>query len=114
MPDNNITQENEQMDEMKKHTITNPFAYEMNDKQKHISLMTQREASYKEPAEETFIPETLGEYPRFWAVFKDNLEAPTPQIMQIDGYKPEEDESSNSGENTDDNCNDDEQNNNGN
>jgi len=80
----------ENSQDIKMKTIVNPFAYDMEEGKEHISLMTQREASYKTPAEENFIPETLGDYPQFWAVFRDNIEAPTPQIKELDGYKSEE------------------------
>jgi len=73
-----------------KKPMSNPFAYDMIEEVRHISLMTQREASYKKTAEETFIPDELGDYTKSWAVFRDNIEAPTPRIMEIDGYKSEE------------------------
>lgn len=89
-------------EEYKKHTPIAPFAYdtdyylytdkEVAEKEQFVSLMTQRDAVYKDAAEETFIPEKLGDYPAFWAVFRDNLEAPTPRILEIDGYDGEETE----------------------
>jgi len=52
------------------------------DKEKFVSFMTQREAEYKEPAKECYNKTE-------WEAFRENIEPPTPQIEEIDGYKAE-------------------------
>ena len=74
--------------------VTAPFAYDNDfyvymdkddaEKSKFVSFMTQREAEYKEPAEEVYTQEG-----NMWESFRENIEPPTPQIKEIDGYKSE-------------------------
>lgn len=76
-----------------------PFAYdneyyvytekEQADKDKFVSFMTQRNASYKTPAEELYNNKKLEDQELMWESFRENIEPPTPQIKQIDGYEPE-------------------------
>lgn len=61
----------------------NPFDYNMTEQREFESFYTQRKASYKTPAQETFTATEKDS-------FIENIEAPTPQIMKIDGYKSEE------------------------
>lgn len=61
---------------------SNPFDYNINEQKAFESFYTQRKASYKEPAKETY--ETTEK-----ESFIENIEAPTPQIMKLDGYKSE-------------------------
>lgn len=77
-----------------------PFAYdneyymyvkkEEAEKKKFVSLMTQREAEYTTMAEGEYNNMKLSDGQMEWLAFRDNIEPPTPQIMQIDGYKSEE------------------------
>lgn len=60
----------------------NPFEYNMNEQKEFESFYTQRKASYKQPAKETYEATEKESY-------IENIEAPTPQIMKIDGYKSE-------------------------
>ena len=74
-----------------------PFAYdneyylyadkEKATKEKFESFLTQREASYKESAEEVYNNKHLEDKDLFWEAFRENIEAPTPQIKEVDGYK---------------------------
>lgn len=74
-----------------------PFAYdneyylyadkEKATKEKFESFLTQREASYKESAEEVYNNKHLEDKELFWEAFRENIEAPTPQIKEVDGYK---------------------------
>ena len=76
-----------------------PFAYdneyyvytdrEKAKNEKFESFLTQREASYKEPAEEVYNNKHLEDKELFWEAFRENIEAPTPQIKEVDGYKSE-------------------------
>lgn len=77
-----------------------PFAYDTDyymyteqeeaKKKKFLSFHTQREASYKKPAEEIYNNKHLEEKELFWGSFRENIEPPTPQIKEVDGYKSEE------------------------
>lgn len=77
-----------------------PFAYnneyylytekEQAEKEKFVSFMTQRDAKYKTPAEEVYNNKHLDDKELIWESFRENIEPPTPQIKQIDGYDPEE------------------------
>lgn len=85
------------MDNSKLHF--HPFAYdseyyiytdkEKAEKEKFESFLTQREASYKESAEEVYNNKHLEDKELFWEAFRENIEAPTPQIREVDGYKAE-------------------------
>lgn len=76
-----------------------PFAYdneyylytekEKAEEDKFTSFMTQRNASYKTPAEEVYNNKKLEDDELMWESFRENIEPPTPQIKQIDGYEPE-------------------------
>ena len=76
-----------------------PFAYdneyylyadkEKATKEKFESFLTQREASYKESADEVYNNKHLEDKELFWEAFRENIEAPTPQIKEVDGYKSE-------------------------
>jgi TPR repeat protein len=57
--------------------------------EKFESFLTQREASYKEPAEEVYNNKHLEDKELFWEAFRENIEPPTPQIKEVDGYKPQ-------------------------
>lgn len=76
--------------EEKKYVTAHPFAYNIIEDNGNISLMTQREASYREPAEEVYNNKKLDDGKLFWESFRDNIEPPTPQIKELDGYKSEE------------------------
>ena len=54
--------------------------------------MTQRDAQYKTPAQEVYTKEGM-----MWESFRENIEPPTPQIKEIDGYKSEEEVSEDNG-----------------
>ena len=79
-----------------------PFAYdneyyvytekEEAEKEKFISFMTQRNASYKTPAEEVYNNKKLTDEELMWESFRENIEPPTPQIKQVDGFEPENNE----------------------
>ena len=57
----------------------NPFEYNMIEQREYVSFYKQRNAKYKEAAEQEFnIKENKS--------FRENIEPPTPQIMEIDGY----------------------------
>jgi len=83
-----------------------PFAYdneyylytekEEAEKEKFVSFMTQRNAQYKEPAEEIYNNKKLEEDELIWESFRDNIEPPTPQIKQVDGFDSEEEIKNNS------------------
>ena len=109
-------------DEYKKNTPIAPFAYdydyylytekEQAEKDQFVSLMTQREASYRTPAEEIYNNKHLEDGILMRESFRDNIEPPTPQIKELDGYKSEE-EGSGGGEGSsddDDDCGDDDNN----
>lgn len=90
MPENDTLQGNESSCEESKIVTAHPFAYNMVEEKGNISLMTQREASYREPAEEVYNNKKLDDGKLFWESFRDNIEPPTPQIKELDGYKSEE------------------------
>lgn len=57
----------------------NPFEYNIIEQRECVSFYKQRNAKYKETAEQKFnINENKS--------FRENIEPPTPQIMEIDGY----------------------------
>lgn len=57
----------------------NPFEYNIIEQREYVSFYKQRNAKYKETAEQEFnINENQS--------FRENIEPPTPQIMEIDGY----------------------------
>lgn len=104
-------------EDYKKHTPKAPFAYdydfyiytekEQAKKDQFVSLMTQRDASYRTPAEEIYNNKHLEDDDLMWESFRDNIEPPTPQIKELDGYKPEEEVSGGSeGSSDDDDCDD--------
>ena len=82
--------------------VISPFAYDNDffvymdkdeaDKKKFVSFMTQRDAQYKTPAQEVYTKEGM-----MWESFRENIEPPTPQIKEIDGYKSEEEVSEDNG-----------------
>ena len=84
----------------KKHTPIAPFAYddsfylytekEYAEKEKFVSFLTQREASYKTPAEEIYNNKHLSDSELMKESFRENIEPPTPQIKEVDGYKSKE------------------------
>lgn len=76
-----------------------PFAYEFGGEEKFESFLTQRKAEYKEPAEEVYNNKHLEDKELLWEAFRENIEPPTPQIKEVDGYKSEKEISS---DNTDD------------
>ena len=57
----------------------NPFEYNMIEQREYVSFYKQRNAKYKETAEQDF---NINENESF----RENIEPPTPQIMEIDGY----------------------------
>lgn len=59
-----------------------PFAYDFETEGEFISFMKQRNAKYKTPAEEDFNTEDISGLD----LFRNNIQAPTPQIKEIDGY----------------------------
>lgn len=67
-----------------------PFAYNMDENPRFNSLMTQRKAEFKIPAEEVYNNKKQEDDKLMWESFRENIEAPTPQIKEIDGYKSEE------------------------
>lgn len=76
-----------------------PFAYdstyyeyvkkEKANREKFISLMTQRDASYKDSFDEVYNYEHLDDNKLSTKAFIDNTGVPTPSIKEIDGYKSE-------------------------
>ena len=76
-----------------------PFAYdneyylytekEKATNEKFESFLTQREASYKKSAEEVYNNKHLEDKELFWEAFRGNIDVPTPQIKESDGYKPQ-------------------------
>lgn len=83
-----------------KKTIIAPFAYDTDyyiytdreeaEKKKFVSFMTQRNAQYREAAEEVYNNKHLEDKELMWEAFRDNIEPPTPQLQRIDGYDSEE------------------------
>lgn len=77
----------------------NPFAYDTDyymytdreeaKKKKFVSLMEQRNAQYKDTEEEVYNNQKLSDKELLWKSFRDNIEPPTPQIKEIDGYETE-------------------------
>lgn len=59
-----------------------PFAYNFENEGEFVSFMKQRNAKYKTPAEEDFNTEDISGLD----LFRNNIQAPTPQIKEIDGY----------------------------
>lgn len=59
-----------------------PFAYDFETEGEFISFMKQRNAKYKTPAEEDFNTEDISGLD----LFRNNIQPPTPQIKEIDGY----------------------------
>lgn len=59
-----------------------PFAYDFETEGEFVSFMKQRNAKYKTPAEEDFNTEDISGL----ELFRNNIQAPTPQIKEIDGY----------------------------
>lgn len=59
-----------------------PFAYDFETDAEFVSFMKQRNAKYKTPAEEDFNTEDISGLD----LFRNNIQAPTPQIKEIDGY----------------------------
>lgn len=59
------------------------------EKEKFVPFMKQRNASYKTPAEEVYNNKKLEDDELIWESFRENVEPPTPQIQEIDGYEPE-------------------------
>lgn len=68
------------MDEFVKN---NPFSYDFEEQRAYESFFTQRNAQYTQVAEEVFEATPL-------EVFRFGVEAPTPQLQQVDGYDSEE------------------------
>lgn len=77
-----------------------PFTYGFDDKQEFINFWQQRNAQYRESAEEVFNNKNLDDKELNWDTFRNNTEAPTPQIKRIDGYDSEEKASGESDETT--------------
>lgn len=65
---------------MTENIYPNPFAYNEIEQKEYKSFYTQREASYTEPAKETYQGNGL-------TAFMYNEVAPTPNIAHVDGYK---------------------------
>lgn len=63
---------------------THPFDYGYDDNYTYTSLMTQRQASFKETKKEEYVPKNEDIYD-----FYGGTDIPTPAIEEIDGYKPE-------------------------
>lgn len=59
-----------------------PFAYDFETEGEFVSFMKQRNAKYKTPAEEDFNTEDISGLD----LFRNNIQSPTPQIKEIDGY----------------------------
>lgn len=82
-----------------------PFAYnndyymytekEEAEKNKFLSYHTQREASYTKPLDEVYNNKHLEDKELLWESFRENIEPPTPPIKMVDGYKSEDELSSN-------------------
>jgi hypothetical protein len=93
-----------------KFTRNAPFAYDNNyylrtdkekaEKEKFVSFMTQRDAKYKTPAQEVYNNKHLSDGELFKESFMHNIDPPTPQIKEIDGYDAEKTESTEEGEGT--------------
>ena len=73
-----------------------PFAYDFETEGEFVSFMKQRNAKYKTPAEEDFNTEDISGLD----LFRNNIQAPTPQIKEIDGYDAASEIQSNNKETT--------------
>lgn len=73
-----------------------PFAYDFETEGEFISFMKQRNAKYKTPAEEDFNTEDISGLD----LFRNNIQASTPQIKEIDGYDAASEIQSNNKETT--------------
>lgn len=73
-----------------------PFAYDFETDGEFVSFMKQRNAKYKTPAEEDFNTEDISGLD----LFRNNIQAPTPQIKEIDGYDAASEIQSNNKETT--------------
>lgn len=62
--------------------MQHPFEYNIEEQRELISNYTQRNAKYKEVAEQNYEPNALSS-------FVEDKQPPTPQIMEIDGYDAE-------------------------
>lgn len=62
--------------------MRNPFEYNIGEQRNLISFLTQRNAKYKKVAEGVF---KINENDSF----TQNIEPPTPPIMEVDGYDAE-------------------------
>ena len=61
----------------------NPFAYNEIEQTVCKTFLSQRDASYKKPQETIYQGNGL-------LAYKDNYEAPYPQMAMVDGFKPKE------------------------
>lgn len=68
----------------------NPFGWDETEQRGLTSFYTQRQASYKTPAKEVYNGTERD-------VFFHNVEAPTPQLAEVDGYKSESEIAAESG-----------------
>lgn len=73
-----------------------PFAYDFETDGEFVSFMKQRNAKYKTPAEEDFNTEDISGLD----LFRNSIQAPTPQIKEIDGYDAASEIQSNNNETT--------------
>ena len=73
-----------------------PFAYDFETDGEFVSFMKQRNAKYKTPAEEDFNTEDISGLD----LFRNNIQSPTPQIKEIDGYDAASEIQSNNKETT--------------
>ena len=73
-----------------------PFAYDFETDGEFVSFMKQRNAKYKTPAEEDFNTEDISGLD----LFRNNIQSPTPQIKEIDGYDAASEIQSNNRETT--------------
>ena len=62
--------------------MNNPFEYNIIEQRKCVSFYEQRNEKYKETAEQSFDTDENKS-------FMENIEPPTPQLMEIDGYEPQ-------------------------
>ena len=73
-----------------------PFAYDFETDGEFVSFMKQRNAKHKTPAEEDFNTEDISGLD----LFRNNIQSPTPQIKEIDGYDAASEIQSNNKETT--------------
>lgn len=59
--------------------MINPFEYNIIEQRECVSFYKQRNAKYKEVAGQNFETDANES-------FRENIEPPTPQIMEVDGY----------------------------